>query len=44
MGMGRLRRREVKKGTGSFTLDINVPKDSGVERKAKSAAKIINEC
>lgn len=29
--------------TGSFTLDIKVPKDLGVEKKTNSAAKVITD-
>lgn len=33
--------KEVKMETGSFTLDVKVPKGLGMERKTKSAAKLL---
>lgn len=33
--------KEVKMGTGSFTLDVKVRKGLGMERKTKSAAKLL---
>lgn len=44
MEMGRLRARMVKRWTGSFTLDIKVTKDFGVDRYTESAARVITDC
>lgn len=44
MEMGRLRARMVKRWTGSFTMDIKVTKDFGVDRYPESAARVITDC
>lgn len=42
--MGRLRARMVKRWIGSFTLDIKVTKDFGVDGYPKSASRVITDC